>query len=70
MQVQGFEGPLRGHHMRPVAVGNEVKGAGFDVGEPGFSKGQRLPASMIQRLRRDGMGFPQPQYTLDSSEMS
>ncbi len=70
MQMQGFEGPLRGHHVRPVAVGNEVKGAGFDIGEPGFPEGQRLLASMVQCLGSNGMGFAQAQDALDSSEVT
>ena len=70
MQVQGLEGPLRGDHMRPLAVCNKVKGAGFDVGEPGLSEGQSLLASMVQCLRSNGMGFAQAQDALDSSEVT
>ena len=70
MQVQGIEGPLRRNHMRPVAVGNEVKGTGFDIGEPGFPEGQSLLASMVQCLGSNGMGFAQAQNALDSSEMT
>ena len=70
MQVQGFEGPLRGDHVGPVAVGNEVQGAGFHIGEPGFPEGQSLLASMVQRLRSNGMGFAQAQDALDSSEVT
>jgi hypothetical protein len=53
-----------------VAVGNEVQGAGFDIGEPGFPEGQSLLTGMIQGLRSNGMGFAQAQNALDSSEMT
>ena len=51
-------------------MGNEVQGAGFDIGEPGFSEGQRLVTGMVQCLGSNGMGFAQAQDALDSSEVT
>ena len=48
-------------------MGDKVKGAVFDVGEPCFVEGQGPLAGMVHSFRGNGIAFGQPQDPLDPS---
>jgi hypothetical protein len=52
--------PFRSQEPGSLTVGDEVKGAVFDIGQSGFVEGQSPVAGMIQSLRRDRIVLGQP----------
>ena len=65
--MHGIQLSLRGKKRGSLAVGNKVKGAVFDVGEPCLVEAHRLLACMVQSFSRDGIAFGKPQDSLDPS---
>ena len=65
--MNGIGFSLRSHQCGSLAMGDEVKGTVFDVGEALFFEGHRPLAGMIQGLGGDGIAFSEPQDSLDPS---
>jgi hypothetical protein len=63
--MKGIGLSLWSHRGRSLSMGEKVKGAVFDVSEPGFVEAQGALASMVQGLRGHGIAFGQPQDSLD-----
>jgi hypothetical protein len=55
--MNGIGLSLWGQGGRSLSMGEKVKGAVFDVSEPGFVEVQGALASMVQGLRGNGIAF-------------
>ena len=65
--MHGIQLSLWGKKRGSLAVGNKVKGAVFDVGEPCFVEAQGALAGVVHSLGGDGIAFGKPQDPLDPS---